>query len=167
MVIWLTGLPSSGKSTIANAILRHCEQLGVPCEVLDGDIIREGLCRDLGYTREDRRENVHRCANVARLLEKHGVLVVVALVSPYREDRALARATIGPTFREVFVECSLSTCKERDVKGHYKAAMSGKIRNFTGVNDPYEVPEKPEVVVNTETESVEEIKMKILAHLKG
>ncbi len=95
------------------------------------------------------------------------MLVVVALVSPYREHRALARATIGPKFFEVFVECSLATCKERDSKGLYKKAMAGEVKNFTGVNDPYEVPEKPELKVNTEIESLEDIKVKILSQMKG
>lgn len=167
MVVWLTGLPSSGKTTIAQSVLRYCEDAQVACEVLDGDIIREGLCRDLGYTKWDRQENAHRCAHVARILEKHGVFVVVALVSPYREHRSLARATIGPSFVEVFIECSLNTCKERDTKGLYKRAMNGEIKNFTGVNDPYEVPDKAELVVNTELEPLEDIRDKILSHLKG
>jgi adenylylsulfate kinase len=167
MVVWLTGLPCSGKTTIAQSILRHCEQAEVPCEVLDGDIIREGLCRDLGYSKWDRQENVHRCAHVARILDKHKILVVVALVSPYREHRQLARATIGPSFCEVFVECSISTCKERDAKGMYLKAAKGELKGFTGITDPYEIPEKPELVVNTETESVEEIRNRILKRVKG
>lgn len=163
MVVWLTGLPSSGKTTIAQSILRHCEATGIACEVLDGDVVREGLCRDLGYSKADRQENAHRCAYVARMLDKHGVLVIVALVSPFREHRELARAVVGPAFREVFVECSIQTCKERDTKGLYARAARGEIRDFTGVNHPYEVPEKPELVVNTETQSIEEIRQSILA----
>jgi adenylylsulfate kinase len=162
--IWLTGLPCSGKSTIAKLLSEKLLNQGRLVEVLDGDVIRKNLSHGLGFSREDRDRNVRRVGFVANLLSRNGVVVVVALVSPYRAIRDEVRATIG-RFVEVHVDCPTSECERRDVKGMYGMARAGTIRGFTGVDDPYECPEHSEITVHTSRETVEESTAKILSAL--
>lgn len=163
--IWLTGHPCSGKSTIAKSLSEKLIERGRDVEILDGDIVRNFLNKDLGFTKEDRLENMRRVSVLADLLTKHGVDVIVALVSPYREGRNRARKLL-PLFVEVYVKASLETCEKRDVKGMYKMAREGKIKNFTGIDDPYEEPLNPEIVCDTEKEKVEESVNKIVKFLE-
>ncbi len=162
--IWLTGLPSSGKSTLANLVHKELDELGLPAEILDGDEVRQRLTKGLGYTREDRDENVRRIAYVAKLLTKVGGVAIVALISPYRESRERAKTEIQSCL-EVYVQCPMPVCAQRDVKGLYAKATSGLIPNFTGVSDPYEPPTNPDVVVRTDRESPEESLQTILLKL--
>jgi adenylyl-sulfate kinase len=162
--IWLTGLSGAGKSTIAERLERTLREQGRGVEVLDGDVVRTHLSKGLGFSREDRDTNILRIAFVCGLLTRHGVAVISAAISPYAQARAQAREQIGD-FVEVYVRCPLEELTRRDVKGLYAKALRGEIANFTGVSDPYEAPEQPEVVVDTDRESVEESVAKILAHL--
>jgi adenylylsulfate kinase len=150
-VIWFTGLSGAGKSTIAHLTQRRLFSAGHLAVVLDGDRVRDGLCKDLGFSPEDRRENVRRVAHVAKLFADFGLIAVVALISPYREDRARAREICAPSFLEVFVKTSLETCERRDPKGLYRKARSGEIAEFTGVSAPYEPPLSADVVLDCET----------------
>jgi len=163
--IWLTGLPCSGKSTIAKKLAEELSERGRDTEILDGDIVRDILNKDLGFSKEDRLENMRRVSVLADLLTKHGVDVIVALVSPYREGRDRARNLL-PNFVEVFVKAPVEVCEKRDVKGMYKLAREGKIKNFTGIDDPYEEPLNPEVICETDRETVEESVSKILKFLE-
>ena len=153
--IWLTGLSGAGKSTIADALVPRIHELGKRVEVLDGDVVRTHLSKGLGFSREDRDTNIARIAFVAHLLARNGVFVVVAAISPFREARDAARKTIGD-FVEVHVAAPLETCIERDVKGLYKKALAGEIKQFTGVSDPYEEPLTPEVYVDTSEATVDD-----------
>jgi len=149
-VVWLTGLPASGKSTIANALETRLHSLGHHSMLLDGDNIRHGLNRDLGFTEADRVENIRRIGELAKLMTDAGLLVITAFISPFRSDRATARTLIPPgEFIEVFVNTPIDECERRDPKGLYARARSGQIPNFTGINSPYEPPENPEVVLDT------------------
>ena len=149
--VWLTGLPCSGKTTIAGLLVAELERRGSVVESLDGDVVRTHLCKDLGYSRADRDTNVARLGWVASRLVRHGAPVVVAAISPYREARAQARALIEEQglFVEVWVNAPTEVCAERDVKGLWAKAAAGEITGMTGVDDPYEPPEAPEVVVDT------------------
>lgn len=162
MTIWLTGLSSSGKSTIAARLVEHLRRHQTPVEWLDGDALRQTLCRGLGFTRQDRDENVARITYVAECLTRHGVTVVVSAISPYSEARQAARATIG-RFLEVFVDAPLEVCETRDEHGVYRRARLGQLHHVTGIDDPYEAPESPEVHCRTDRESVEACVEKILA----
>lgn len=162
--VWLTGLPCSGKSTLAASLADELRGLGHPVEVLDGDVVRENLSRGLGFSRKDRDINVLRIAFVAQLLSRNGVAVVVAAVSPYRETREEARRRIGD-FCEVHVDCPVEECARRDVKGMYAKARAGEIRDFTGVDDPYEPPTQSDVTVRTLDETVRESLDQILVRL--
>jgi adenylyl-sulfate kinase len=154
--LWLTGLPRSGKSTVASLIAGRLRAGGVErIEVLDGDVVREGLCRDLGFSRADRTENIRRITFVSKLLTRNGVVVIVAAISPYREDRELAREEIQ-SFVEVWCKASVDACAARDYKGLYEKARRGEIDNLTGVNDPYEEPDDADLVLDTESESPEQ-----------
>lgn len=153
--VWLTGLPCSGKSTIARELARALLQRGRRVEVLDGDIVRQNLSYGLGFSREDRDRNIRRIAFVANLLARNGVIVIVALVSPYRAARDEARRLLVDFF-EVHVDCPGVECERRDVKGMYKRARAGELRGFTGVDDPYEAPLNPELTVLTDRQSSEE-----------
>jgi adenylylsulfate kinase len=155
LTIWLTGLPCSGKSTVAKALAGRLLGEGRRVEILDGDVIRRQLSHGLGFTREDRDRHVRRVGFVANLLSRNGVVVIAALVSPYRAVRDEVRANIG-RFVEVHVDCPASECERRDVKGMYEKARAGAISHFTGVDDPYERPQHCEVTLNTNVESVEE-----------
>ncbi len=154
-VVWFTGLSGSGKSTLANAVAHQLHERNHHTYVLDGDNVRHGLNKNLGFSPEDREENIRRVGEVAKLFVDAGTIVMTAFISPYREDRDQARELIEENrFVEVFVECPLNICEERDPKGLYKKARTGEIKEFTGISAPYEEPDRPEVVVNTAELSV-------------
>jgi adenylyl-sulfate kinase len=165
-VLWLTGLSGAGKSTIAGALAPRLLERGHRVEVLDGDEVRTNLCQELGFSHEDRDTNIARIGYVAGKLAKHGVVVVVAAISPYQEARDRVRAAVS-NFVEVHVAAPVATCAERDVKGLYAKALAGVIPNFTGISDPYEAPLEPEVVLHTEHETVDESADKVLACLEA
>jgi adenylylsulfate kinase/bifunctional enzyme CysN/CysC len=155
VIAWLTGLSGSGKSSIANAVDRKLTQAGRTTMVLDGDNLRHGLNKDLGFTASDRIENIRRTAETAKLMAEAGVVTIVSLISPFREERAAARAIAGDiTFLEVFVDTSLDICEARDPKGLYERARAGTIPHFTGISAPYEVPSEPDLVLTTEGRGV-------------
>ena len=163
--IWLTGLSGAGKSTLSRAIEERLRARGRNVEVLDGDIVRTHLSKGLGFSREDRNTNIERIAFVCSLLTRNGVICVSAAISPYSEAREWAREEIKH-FIEVFVKCPIAVCRQRDVKGLYKLADEGKIKGFTGVDDPYEEPEHPELVIETDKETIEESMARIFARLE-
>ncbi len=163
--IWFTGLSGAGKSTLATALAERLTALGRNVEVLDGDIVRTHLSKGLGFSREDRDINIKRIAFVCSLLTRNGVICISAAISPYREARAWARNEIG-NFVEVYLKCPIEVCRQRDVKGLYKLVDEGKITGFTGVDDPYEEPEYPELVIETDKETVEESVGHIFARLE-
>jgi bifunctional enzyme CysN/CysC len=164
--IWLTGLSGAGKSTVANALEQRLFALGRHTYLLDGDNMRHGLNRDLGFTEADRVENIRRLSEVARLMVDAGLIVIVSAISPYRSEREAARARFGAgQFVEVFVSTPLSVCAERDPKGLYAKARRGEIKGFTGIDAPYEAPESPEVVLSTDALSLEDSVAQILAAL--
>jgi len=162
--MWFTGLPCSGKSAIADKLADILGERGLKAERLDGDIVRQDLTRDLGFSKEDRDENIRRVTFVAKLLTRNGVGVLTSFISPYYEMRDRARREIG-NFVEVYAKCSLEECMRRDVKGMYKKALAGQIKEFTGVSDPYEEPIKPELVVETDKETLDESVSRCLARL--
>jgi adenylyl-sulfate kinase len=166
--VWFTGLSGAGKSTIAERLEQELIQRGRKVEVLDGDVVRTHLSKGLGFSKEDRDTNIRRIAFVAKLVTRHGGVVITAAISPYAEIRDEAREDISKVggFVEVYVECPLDELVRRDVKGLYEKAIRGEIKNFTGVSDPYEAPVNPEVVVHTAQESVEESTAKILGKLE-
>ena len=163
--VWLTGLSGAGKTTIAERLEQELHAGGLGVEVLDGDVVRTHLSKGLGFSREDRDTNILRIAFVAGLLTRHGAAVITAAISPYAETRRQAREQIGD-FVEVYVSCPLEELSRRDVKGLYARALRGEIANFTGVSDPYDAPEHPDVVVETDRETVTESVRKILVHLR-
>lgn len=165
LTVWLTGLPSAGKSTLAQVVAETLVARGVRVIVLDGDEIRERLSKGLGFSKSDRDENIRRIAYVARLLTEAGALVIVAAISPYRAAREAARAEIE-RFIEVFVNCPVQECIRRDVKGLYRKALEGQLPHFTGVSDPYEAPLQPDLVVETDRETLETSAAKILGYLE-
>ena len=157
VTIWFTGLPSSGKTTLAHALAKRLADEGYDrVEVLDGDLAREHLTKGLGFSREDRAENVRRIGWVASLLARNGVVVLASVISPYRDDRDAVREMHGERFVEVHVATPLEVCAERDVKGLYAKQRAGELTGLTGVDDPYEAPLRPEVVVPTHQQSVDE-----------
>lgn len=156
LVLWFTGLSGSGKSTLAHALEERLFQRGCRTMVLDGDNVRHGLCGDLGFSDADRRENLRRIGEVAKLYLEAGVLVLTAFISPFRDERARVRGLMPHgDFLEIFCDTSLDVCEERDVKGLYQKARQGLIPHFTGISSPYEVPTKPELVIPTGTASLE------------
>ena len=163
--LWFTGLSGSGKTTLARRMQAILQERDMKVEVLDGDIVRQNLSKGLGFSKEDRDTNIKRIGFVCKLLARNGVVAIGSAISPYREIRALVRQEIGD-FVEVYVQCPLDVLIERDVKGLYKKALSGEIKNFTGISDPYEEPLKPEIVVNTSVESPEESARKIVTNLE-
>jgi adenylylsulfate kinase len=165
-VIWFTGLSGSGKSTVANALERHLHQIAMRTYILDGDNIRHGLNSDLGFDEHSRTENIRRIGEVSRLFVDAGVMVLTAFISPFRTDRDLVREMLPEReFIEVFVDCPLEVCEQRDVKGLYKRARKGEIPNFTGIDSPYEAPYDPEIVINTAAQGLHESTGVILNYL--
>ena len=157
LCLWMTGLSGSGKSTLANALEVKLNALGRHTYILDGDNLRHGLNADLGFTMEARNENVRRAAEVARLMVDAGLIVIVALISPLRAEREHARSLFAPNqFKEIYLSTSLAECEKRDVKGLYQKARSGELKDFTGIDSPYEEPEAPEIELNTENLSVDQ-----------
>ena len=165
-VLWFTGLSGSGKSTVANAAEKILHDMGLQTYVLDGDNVRMGLNKDLGFSHKDRTENIRRITEVAKLFADSGGIVLTAFISPYREDRDSAREIIGnEDFIEVFVSADLSVCEERDPKGLYKKARAGEIKGFTGIDAPYEEPINPELVVETDKCDIEACAQIVIEHL--
>jgi len=167
LILWFTGLPSSGKSTIANELEKKLITTGTRTYILDGDNVRMGLCKDLGFSEEDRGENIRRIGEVSKLFVDSGCIVLSAFVSPYIVDRDAVRGLVQEgEFVEVFVDAPLAVCEERDVKGLYKKAREGIIKGFTGIDDPYEAPLNPEITIDTSKLSLEEGVDVLLAYLE-
>jgi adenylylsulfate kinase len=168
MVLWFTGLSGSGKSTLARTLESWLQQRALPTCLLDGDTIRHGLCRDLGFSAADRQENIRRISEVAKLFVDAGLITLTAVISPIRADRQKARERIGrANFIEIYCRCPLEVCEQRDVKGMYKRARAGLIAEFTGISSPYEEPDAADLVLETATCSVEESLALLVAHLQG
>ncbi|WP_368929462.1 adenylyl-sulfate kinase [Bacillus pumilus] len=166
-IIWLTGLSGSGKSTIVNAAARELFEQGYQVTVLDGDNVRHGLNKDLGFSDDDRKENIRRIGEVAKLFVEQGTIVITAFISPFQEDRRIVRQLVeAGEFHEVFVKCDLNVCEERDPKGLYKKARNGEIPFFTGIDSPYEEPAAPELVLDTGELSREESKQRLVDYVK-
>jgi len=164
-ILWFTGLSGAGKSTLAHAVEEELYQRGYHTFVLDGDNVRHGLCGDLGFSDKDREENIRRVGEVSKLFVESGVIVLTAFISPFKADRDKVRSLAPDDFIEIFCECPLEVCEDRDVKGLYKKARSGAIPEFTGISSPYEEPEKPELTVNTSAISLEECAKQVLDYL--
>ena len=164
VTVWFTGLSGAGKTTIATALEKELRARGHPVEMLDGDEVRKHLTKGLGFSKEDRDENIRRIGYVANLLTRNGVVVIVAVISPYRQARDEVRKLIG-TFVEVYVSTPLAVCEQRDVKGLYKKARAGEIKGFTGIDDPYESPAQAELVIDTSNQPVAGAVQTILRHL--
>ncbi len=166
-VLWFTGLSGSGKSTVAHAVEERLHQAGCRSFVFDGDNVRHGLCSDLGFSEEDRRENIRRIGEMTKLFVEAGVIAMTAFISPFRAERQRVRALFPEgDFIEVFCDCSLEVCEQRDVKGLYAKARAGLIPNYTGISSPYEAPEKPEIRLKTDRETLEESVDKVMDYLK-
>ncbi len=168
IVIWFTGLSGAGKTTLARALSKRLAEDGFPVEILDGDEVRENLSRGLGFSKADRDTNIRRIGFVARLLARNGVIVLAAAISPYRQPRDDVRRDLtadGVRFVEIFIHCPIGVLIERDVKGLYKKALAGEVKNFTGISDPYEEPLKPEIIIDSSTESIDESVERILARV--
>jgi adenylylsulfate kinase len=166
VTIWFTGLSGSGKSTIVRALEARLRERQCKLEVLDGDIVRTNLTKGLGFSKEDRDENIRRIGFVSHLLTRNGVIVMVSAISPYRDVRDEVRDRVGD-FMEIFVDAPLDVCEDRDVKGLYKRARAGEIKQFTGIDDPYEAPLNPEVHCQTHQETLEESVDKVIAKLEA
>ncbi|KAF2956273.1 adenylyl-sulfate kinase [Marinitoga sp. 38H-ov] len=167
-VLWFTGLSGSGKSTIAIEVEYILNSMGYATYLLDGDNIRHGLNKDLGFSVEDRKENIRRISEVACLFQDAGIITLATFISPFKKDRENIRKLIPENrFIEIYVKCSLETCEKRDIKGLYKKAREGIIKDFTGISSPYEEPENPEIIVNTDKETLEESINKIITYLKN
>ena len=166
-VLWFTGLSGSGKSTVANAVEKKLNEMGRLTYLLDGDNVRSGLCADLGFSDQDRQENVRRVSQVAKLFLDANLITLVSFISPFRAERRFARDLMGADFIEVFVDASLDTCEQRDPKGLYKKARQGLIPEFTGISSPYEAPEKAEIVLKTGENNVEACVKQVLWYLNS
>ena len=165
-ILWFTGLSGAGKSTLANAVNAALFERGLACYVLDGDNVRHGLCKDLGFSDADREENIRRIGEVAKLFLDAGVVVLTAFVSPFQADRQRARALVeGGDFIEIHCAADLAVCEQRDTKGLYAKARAGEIKEFTGISSPYEAPEAPELRVDTGSQSLEQSVEQVLAYL--
>ena len=163
VVVWFTGLSGSGKSTIAHAVEEELHQIGCRTVVLDGDNVRHGLCKDLCFSDSNRDENIRRISEVAKLFIDSGIITLTAFISPFKEERDKVKELIvGDDLIEIYVKCPISVCEARDVKGMYKKARANMIKNFTGISSPYEIPESPDLIVNTEQETIDESVKKVL-----
>ena len=168
LVSWLTGLSGAGKSTLALRLQRQLARAGHLVCVLDGDVVRRHLCSDLGFSARDRKENIRRVSEVASLMARTGVICLVALISPFRVDRQLARELVRPgRFVEIYVNAPLAVCEQRDPKGHYANARAGKLKQFTGISSPYEAPENPEIELHTDQMTIPACLALIATHLKS
>jgi adenylylsulfate kinase len=167
LVIWFTGLSASGKTTLSTAVCEQLRATGLRVEHLDGDLVRRELTRDLGFSKEDRYENVRRISCAAEILARQGAIVLVSAISPYRESRDRARAGIGVGFIEVYVNAPIEVCEQRDPKGLYKRAHAGLIQHFTGVDDPYEPPSRPDLECLTAVETVDQSVRKVLDYIEA
>ena len=157
LVVWLTGLSGSGKSTIADHLEQYLFKKGIHTANLDGDLLRTGLNKDLGFSEEDRSENIRRIAEISKILSDNGLVVIAAFVSPFSKDRNLVKKTVGEeNFIEIFVQTSIEECERRDVKGLYSKARKGELKNFTGIDSPYENPINPDLIIDTEKTSIED-----------
>jgi len=166
IVLWFTGLSGSGKSTLANALNESLHKRGLSTFILDGDNIRHGLCKDLGFSDEDREENIRRIGEVANLFMNAGIITITAFVSPFKNDREKVKNIIGPQdFIEVYCAASLNVCESRDTKGLYKKARTGEIKDFTGISSPYEPPSEPNIVVDTGSLDIKNSVQKIIDYL--
>ena len=165
VTLWFTGLPCSGKTTISHLVFERLQRSRLKVELLDGDVVRQKLTKGLGFSKEDRDENIRRIGYVCHLLSRNGVIAVGAAISPYRVIRDELRHLIG-CFVEIYVQCPLEVCVQRDCKGMYKRALAGELKNFTGVSDPYEEPLHPEIVLHTDQETPEESAGKVLEFLR-
>lgn len=167
VILWFTGLSGSGKSTVANEVAYKLHEKGKFAYILDGDNIRHGLNKNLGFSPEDRKENIRRISEVANLFADAGIITITAFISPYAKDRDFCRELAGEgRFLEIFAKASLETCEKRDPKGMYKKARAGEIKDFTGIDAPYEAPENPEMIVDTDKETVDESAEKVLKKLE-
>ncbi|MBI1733477.1 MAG: adenylyl-sulfate kinase [Gammaproteobacteria bacterium] len=168
VILWFTGLSGAGKSTLAHALEDELHRRGARTFVLDGDNVRKGLCKDLGFTDADRTENIRRIGELAKLMLDAGLIVMTAFISPFRKDRALARGLVAPgDFIEIYCNAGLDVCEARDPKGLYKKARAGQIPEFTGISSPYEAPEMPELDVVTGSKPVEECVVQIIEFLRS
>ena len=165
MVIWFTGLSGSGKSTLANALNEDLHAKKISTYLLDGDNIRHGLCKDLGFSDKDREENIRRIGEVANLFMNAGIVTITAFVSPFKSDREKVRKIIGKDFIEVFCAANLDICETRDTKGLYKKARLGEIKDFTGISSPYEIPNDPEIIVETGSLDIDSSVRQIMKYL--
>ncbi|MEW6570523.1 MAG: adenylyl-sulfate kinase [Nitrospirota bacterium] len=166
VIVWFTGLSNSGKSTIAHAIEEKLHEMGCRTFVFDGDNVRHGLNKNLGFSREDRKENIRRIGEMCKLFTEAGIIALTAFISPYREDREMIRQIARDgDFIEVYCKCGIEVCESRDKKGIYARARRGEIPEFTGISAPYEIPENPEIVINTENMTVEECVNKVMNYL--
>ncbi len=166
-IIWLTGLPASGKTTIARELEKKLYEMGAHTYILDGDNMRHGLNMDLGFSKDNRKENIRRIAEVGKLFSDAGIITICAFVSPYKDDREAARNLVEESeFIEVYVKCPLDICMERDPKSMYKKAVTGKMKAFTGVDDPYEEPDCPEIVIETDNLHLSACTDKIINYLE-
>ena len=166
-MLWFTGLSGSGKSTIANALLLKLHQRGISSYLLDGDNLRHGINKNLTFSEDDRKENIRRTAEIGKLFVDAGIVVLAALISPFEEDRKNARSIVGSAeFIEVYVKCPIQECEIRDPKGLYKKARNGKIKQFTGIDQPYEEPKNPDITINTSKLDVDEAVSNLLSYLE-
>lgn len=166
VAVWFTGLSGSGKSTIAHAVEKKLHYIGCITFVFDGDNVRHGLCSDLGFSKEDRSENIRRIGEMVKLYVETGVIALIAFISPFRSDRERVKKLIGEKdFIEIYCKCPVEICEQRDVKGHYKRARNGEIKEFTGVSSPYEEPKNPDIILDTANTSLEDCVQKVMALL--
>ena len=164
-ILWFTGLSGAGKSTVSSNVEAALHERGILTMVLDGDNIRHGLCSDLGFSETDRQENIRRIGETAKLFMESGVVILTAFISPFRSDRQIARGLVKEQdFSEIYIECPLDVCEQRDIKGLYKKARKGEINNFTGISSPYEVPENANLTINTDELSIEECVNKVIEY---
>lgn len=165
--LWFTGLPSSGKSTLAHAVEEKIFEIGCQTVVLDGDNVRHGLCADLDFTAHDRAENIRRIGETAKLFVDAGIITLAAFISPFSSDRDKVRQLLLPDdFLEIYCQCDLKSCEQRDVKGHYRRARAGEIKEFTGISSPYEAPKNPALVLHTDRNSIEDCVQSVITLLQ-